>query len=72
MAQEIVPQEFGLVSGLMVGFATGAGSLGVAVSGLIADMFGPLVSMAFLSLVLLAAAGVFQCIDYPCPRERTP
>jgi FSR family fosmidomycin resistance protein-like MFS transporter len=40
VAQELMPQYLGLVSGLILGLGFGAGGLGTAFSGFLADKFG--------------------------------
>ncbi len=56
-AQEMLPHNIGLASGLTLGLAFGMGGLGVAVSGAIADRFGLLPSI-WLMLVLPGIAGL--------------
>jgi FSR family fosmidomycin resistance protein-like MFS transporter len=56
-AQEMLPDNIGLASGLTLGLAFGMGGLGVAVSGVIADHFGLLPSI-WLMLVLPGIAGL--------------
>jgi FSR family fosmidomycin resistance protein-like MFS transporter len=56
-AQEMLPDNIGLASGLTLGLAFGMGGLGVAVSGVIADRFGLLPSI-WLMLVLPGIAGL--------------
>ncbi len=51
MAQSIIPGRLGVVSGLMVGFAIGAGGIGVTLLGVIADRWG--VPMALKTVFVL-------------------
>jgi len=39
-AQELMPHRFGMISGLFFGFAFGAGGLGAALLGIVADHKG--------------------------------
>ncbi len=59
IAQELVPEQIGMVSGLIIGFAVGMGGVGVTLLGAIADRFGLRAAMditAFLPLAALAIA----------------
>jgi FSR family fosmidomycin resistance protein-like MFS transporter len=71
MAQRLLPQNLGIASGLMVGFAIGTGGIGVTVLGLIADSFG--VTSALKSLLILPLTGLALSllIRYPPPDSRT-
>ena len=57
MAQELLPRNVGVASGLMMGFAFGMGGLGVTINGLIADSYG-LGTSLMLFAVLPFAAGL--------------
>ncbi|MBI5572131.1 MAG: MFS transporter [Desulfomonile tiedjei] len=65
MAQELLPGNLGIASGLMVGFAIGTGGFGVTVLGIVADHFG--VPIALKSIMLLPLAGLLisLLIRYP-------
>jgi FSR family fosmidomycin resistance protein-like MFS transporter len=65
MAQELLPNNLGVASGLLAGFAIGTGGIGVTLLGVIADHFG--VPAALKSIMALPAAGlVISCfIRYP-------
>jgi FSR family fosmidomycin resistance protein-like MFS transporter len=67
MAQQILPRNLGIASGLMVGFAIGTGGLGVTILGVIADHFG--VPTALHAIMLLPVAGLLLSlpIRYPQP-----
>ncbi|MDH7498919.1 MAG: MFS transporter [candidate division NC10 bacterium] len=54
-AQELMPGNVGLASGLMLGLAFGAGGIGVFLSGLMADAMGLARSMRILALLPLLA-----------------
>jgi len=56
-AQELLPQHVGLASGLTFGMAFGTGGLGVAVSGVMADLLG-LSASVWLLVFLPPIAGV--------------
>lgn len=55
MAQQLLPNNLGVASGLMAGFAIGTGGIGVTILGVIADHLG--VQMALKSIALLPVAG---------------
>lgn len=54
-AQELMPGNVGLASGLMLGLAFGTGGVGVFLSGLMADAFGLEKSILFLAFLPLLA-----------------
>jgi FSR family fosmidomycin resistance protein-like MFS transporter len=65
MAQRLLPQNLGIASGLMVGFAIGVGGLGVTLLGVVADNFGiPLALKAILILPVMGLA-FSLAIRYP-------
>ena len=68
MAHELVPGNVGLVSGLMLGLAVGAGGAGVAVSGFYADMTSLAASMQLFVLPVLVAFVLFFLVPYPWKR----
>jgi MFS transporter, FSR family, fosmidomycin resistance protein len=55
MAQQLLPKNLGVASGLMVGFAIGAGGICVTLLGVIADHFG--VPVALKSIMILPLVG---------------
>lgn len=65
MAQQLLPRNLGIASGLMVGFAIGTGGLGVTILGIIADHFG--VDNALKSITVLPVVGLLLSlpISYP-------
>jgi FSR family fosmidomycin resistance protein-like MFS transporter len=65
MAQQLLPRNLGIASGLMVGFAIGTGGLGVTLLGVIADHFGA--ENALKSIMVLPVAGLLLSllIKYP-------
>ena len=71
MAQELLPRNLGIASGLMAGFAIGTGGIGVTILGVIADHFG--VPIALKSIMVLPLAGLLiSCIvKYPIGRDKS-
>lgn len=65
MAQQLLPKNLGVASGLMVGFAIGAGGICVTLLGLIADHFG--VPFALKSITILPFIGFIlsTVLQYP-------
>jgi len=70
MAQELLPNNLGIASGLMAGFAIGTGGIGVTLLGVIADHFG--VPAALKSITLLPLMGLLiSCfIRFPVRRRK--
>jgi FSR family fosmidomycin resistance protein-like MFS transporter len=62
MAHELIPNRIGLISGLFMGIAMGAGGLGVSVSGAIADHFGLTAALSVFPALILAAALLFLAV----------
>jgi MFS transporter, FSR family, fosmidomycin resistance protein len=67
MAQCLLPQNLGIASGLMVGFAIGTGGIGVTLLGLIADTFGVAYALKSLQLLPLTGLALGLMIRYPPP-----
>ncbi len=65
MAQQLLPRNLGIASGLMVGFAIGTGGLGVTILGVIADQFG--VPNALKSIMVLPLAGLLLSLPIKYP-----
>jgi FSR family fosmidomycin resistance protein-like MFS transporter len=65
MAQALLPNNLGVASGLMAGFAIGTGGIGVTLLGVVADHFG--VPVALKSIMFLPVVGfLISCfIRYP-------
>ncbi len=65
MAQALLPNNLGVASGLMAGFAIGTGGIGVTLLGVVADHFG--VPAALKSIMFLPVMGLLiSCfIRYP-------
>jgi len=67
MAQQLLPKNLGVASGLMVGFAIGAGGICVTLLGVIADHFG--VPVALKSIMILPLAGFLLSIFLRYPED---
>jgi MFS transporter, FSR family, fosmidomycin resistance protein len=65
LAQRILPQNLGVASGLMVGFAIGAGGFGVTLMGVVADHFGVLAALKGILVLPLAGLGLALLLCYP-------
>jgi FSR family fosmidomycin resistance protein-like MFS transporter len=63
IAQELIPKNQGMASGIILGLAIGIGGLGVSVTGAFADAFG--LTAAVYSLVLLPLAGFLFALLLP-------
>jgi FSR family fosmidomycin resistance protein-like MFS transporter len=68
LGQAYLPRNPGMASGLVVGFAIGAGGLGVSVLGWVADQWG-LMSALWIS-ALMPLAGFLVSLLLPEPRAR--
>ncbi len=71
MAQQLLPRNLGIASGLMVGFAIGTGGVGVTILGLVADSFG--VPAAIHSIAILPVLGLLLSLilKYPPSGEKS-
>ncbi len=65
VAQEMMPHNVGLASGLVLGLAVGGGGIGVAVTGALADTLSVETALSFLPLPILAAVICFIVLPYP-------
>lgn len=76
MAQEALPRNVGMASGLMMGFAFGVAGIGVTINGLIADHYGLATSLALLALLPLVGSLVAltlpRAMEGEDPRGRRP
>jgi FSR family fosmidomycin resistance protein-like MFS transporter len=70
LGQAYLPRMAGTASGLIVGFAIGAGGLGVAGLGWVADQWG--LRTALLASALMPAAAFVLARFLPAPRDRDP
>lgn len=66
-AQELLPQRVGLASGLTLGLAFGAGGLGVAMSGVVADLLG--LHTSVWTLVFLPGLGGLLALGLRSPQR---
>ncbi len=71
MAQELLPNNLGVASGLMAGFAIGTGGIGVTLLGVVADHFGA--PMALKSIMALPVIGLFisLLVRFPALRAKS-
>ena len=65
MAHEMVPGKVGLTSGIMLGAALGVGGLGVAITGILADMYSLDTALFILPFLILTACFVIYFLQYP-------
>ncbi len=65
ISHELLPDSVGMASGLMLGMAIGAGGIGVAVSGMLADRYSLSVALATIPLLVLAASALMVFVRYP-------
>ena len=74
MAQRLLPHRLGVASGLMVGFAIGAGGFGVTLLGVVADHFGVVAALKSILILPLMGLGLALLIPYPFagPVKRQP
>jgi len=73
MAHEMVPGKVGLTSGIMLGAALGVGGLGVAVTGILADMYSLETALYLLPFLILAACVIIYYLPYSWKtREKVP
>jgi FSR family fosmidomycin resistance protein-like MFS transporter len=65
IGHELLPQNVGLASGMMLGFAIGFGGLGVAVNGLIADHYSLGAALSTIPVPVAAAVVLMALLPYP-------
>ncbi|NMB78407.1 MAG: MFS transporter [Methanomicrobiales archaeon] len=65
MSHELLPQNIGLASGIMLGLAIGFGGLGVAVNGIIADHYSLAATIGTIPLPIIGAVILMALIPYP-------
>jgi FSR family fosmidomycin resistance protein-like MFS transporter len=58
MAQDLIPDRIGMISGLIIGFAVGMGGIGVTLLGAIADRWGLQAAMDITALLPIAALAI--------------
>jgi FSR family fosmidomycin resistance protein-like MFS transporter len=65
MSHELLPQNIGLASGMMLGLAIGFGGLGVAVNGIIADHYSLAAAFGTIPVPIIAAILIMCILPYP-------
>lgn len=65
MGHELLPQNVGLASGIMMGLAIGFGGLGVAVNGMIADQYSLAAAIGTIPLPIMGAVFLMALLPYP-------
>jgi FSR family fosmidomycin resistance protein-like MFS transporter len=65
MSHELLPQNIGLASGIMLGLAIGFGGIGVAVNGMIADHYSLAAAIGTIPLPIAAAVILLAFLPYP-------
>jgi len=65
MSHEIMPSRVGMASGLMLGVAIGAGGIGVAINGMIADMYSLTTALYTIPILIVGAAVLMMGVRYP-------
>lgn len=70
MAQKLMPGKLGIASGLMTGFAIGAGGIGVTLLGVVADHFGVYTALKSIGILPVAGLVLSLILRYP-PRQTT-
>ena len=71
MAQALMPGSLGMASGLMVGFAIGAGGVCVTLLGVLADNFGVPFALKSISVLPFAGFLLSLTLSYKSPRHST-
>jgi FSR family fosmidomycin resistance protein-like MFS transporter len=67
MAQELLPRNVGMASGLILGLAFVAGGIGVSITGLVADQYG--LYFALMTLTVLPLVAALLCLRLPTVRQ---
>jgi FSR family fosmidomycin resistance protein-like MFS transporter len=65
MSHELAPHRVGFASGVMLGVAMGAGGVGVAVNGYLADQFGLISAFVPIPALIFIAALLIFLLRYP-------
>jgi len=68
IAQEMLPHNLGVASGMMVGFAIGTWGIGVTLLGYLADLWG--VPFALKAIALMPVIGLLIAWFIPYPPKR--
>ena len=64
-AQKLMPENIGLASGLVLGFAIGTGGIGTTLLGLIADNFGLIMAINILIVLPLIGVALIKLLPSP-------
>ncbi|HOX35878.1 MAG TPA: MFS transporter [Methanoregulaceae archaeon] len=65
MGHELMPGNIGLASGMMLGLAIGAGGLGVAVNGFVADHYSLATALGTVPVPIVIAIILMALVPYP-------
>jgi FSR family fosmidomycin resistance protein-like MFS transporter len=65
MAHELAPRHVGITSGLLLGVAIGAGGLGVAVTGLLADRYSLEAAITSIPVLIAVTVSLMFMVRYP-------
>lgn len=71
LSHELMPRSVGLASGIMLGVVVGAGGIGVAVTGALADLFSLELALWTVVPVLAVSALLYAILPYPWKAART-
>jgi FSR family fosmidomycin resistance protein-like MFS transporter len=71
MSHELLPQNVGLASGIMLGLAIGFGGLGVAVNGMIADYYSLAAAIGTIPVPVAGAVLLLTVLPYPWKSLKT-
>jgi FSR family fosmidomycin resistance protein-like MFS transporter len=69
MAQKLLPRNLGIASGLMTGFAIGAGGIGVTLLGVVADHFSVYTALKSIAVLPFAAFALSMMLRYAPERQ---
>lgn len=69
MAQKLLPRNTGVASGLMTGFAIGAGGIGVTLLGVVADHFSVYIALESIAVLPVAAFILSMVLRYSPERQ---
>jgi MFS transporter, FSR family, fosmidomycin resistance protein len=72
MGHELLPQNVGLASGMMLGLAIGFGGLGVAVNGMIADHYSLAAAIGTIPIPIALAVVLMALLPYPWKSLQRP
>jgi FSR family fosmidomycin resistance protein-like MFS transporter len=67
LSHEMIPSKIGLISGLFLGIAMGAGAIGVSISGAVADMAGLYTCLETFPVILMVSVIIFMMVKSSSP-----